>query len=231
MELQIIQSKIHLIRGSKVILDRDLAALYGVETRVLKQAVRRNLKRFTNDFMFQLSKEEFINWRSQFVMSNADKMGLRIPPFAFTEQGVSMLSSVLNSDKALDVNISIMRAFVLLRQHLSDYDDLKKQVMQRGQYNQVANYVYTQSEANIKIGKKAPIDYFADIKNQCNGGELKYGGITNMSDLLKNMQENCVPSSIFDMTFDNYQDFIAERRVLIAKKIREYYETIKQSRT
>jgi hypothetical protein len=76
-----------------------------------------------------------------------------------------MLSSVLNSDKALDVKISIMRAFVLLRQHLSDYDDLKKKVMQRSQYNQVANYVYIQSEANIKIGKKAPIDYFADIKN------------------------------------------------------------------
>lgn len=76
MELQIIQSKIHLIRGSKVMLDRDLAALYGVETRVLKQAVRRNLKRFPNDFMFQLSKEEFTNWRSQLVMSNADKMGL-----------------------------------------------------------------------------------------------------------------------------------------------------------
>lgn len=110
--------------------------------------------------------------------------------------------------------------------HLFPREYLKKQGMQRGQYNQVANYVYIQSEANIKIGKKAPIDYFADIKNQCNGGELKYGGITNMSDLLKNMQENCVPSSIFDMTFDNYQDFIAERRVLIAKKIREYYETI-----
>lgn len=110
--------------------------------------------------------------------------------------------------------------------HLFPREYLKKQGMQRGQYNQVANYVYIQSEANIKIGKKAPIDYFADIKDQCNGGELKYGGITNMSDLLKNMQENCVPSSIFDMTFDDYQDFIAERRVLIAKKIRDYYETI-----
>ena len=80
-----------------MILDKDLAALYGVETRVLKQAVRRNSKRFTDDFMFQLSKVEFANWRSQFVMSNADKMGLRYPPFAFTEQGVAMLSSVLKS--------------------------------------------------------------------------------------------------------------------------------------
>lgn len=102
MEIQIIKSKILIIRGNKVMLDRDLAELYGVETRVLKQAVRRNIKRFPDDFMFQLSKEEFVNWRSQNVMSNADKMGLRYPPFAFTEQGVAMLSSVLNSDKAID---------------------------------------------------------------------------------------------------------------------------------
>ena len=119
-----------MIRGRKVILDKDLAALYGVETRVLKQAVRRNSKRFPDDFMFQLSKVEFANWRSQFVMSNADKMGLRYPPFAFTEQGVAMLSSVLKSSKAIEVNISIMRAFVVLRQHLSDYKDLKEQIAQ-----------------------------------------------------------------------------------------------------
>ncbi len=128
MEIQIIKSKITIIRGAKVLLDRDLAELYGVETRVLKQAVRRNIKRFPEDFMFQLTKEELTNWRSQNVMSKADKMGLRYPPFAFTEQGVAMLSSVLNSDKAIDVNISIMRAFVLLRQHLSDYKDLKEQI-------------------------------------------------------------------------------------------------------
>jgi len=128
MEIQIIKSKIRIIRGNKVMLDRDLAELYGVETRVLKQAVRRNIKRFPDDFMFQLSKEEFVNWRSQNVMSNADKMGLRYPPFAFTEQGVAMLSSVLNSDKAIDVNIAIMRAFALLRQHLTDYKDLKEQI-------------------------------------------------------------------------------------------------------
>lgn len=128
MDIQIIKSKILIIRGNKVMLDRDFAELYGVETRVLKQAVRRNIKRFPDDFMFQLSKEEFVNWRSQNVMSNADKMGLRYPPFAFNEQGVAMLSSVLNSDKAIDVNVSIMRAFVLLRQHLTDYKDLKEQI-------------------------------------------------------------------------------------------------------
>ncbi len=82
-----------------------LAELYGVETKVLKQAVRRNSKRFPDDFMFELSQEEFKNWRSQFVISNSDKMGLRYPPMAFTEQGVAMLSSVLNSKRAIQVNI------------------------------------------------------------------------------------------------------------------------------
>lgn len=110
--------------------------------------------------------------------------------------------------------------------HLFPREYLKKQGLQRGVYNQVANYVYTQSEINIKIGKKAPIDYFAEIQNQSNGGELKYGGITDMQDLMTNMAENCIPLSIFNMTHENYQEFIVERRMLIAKKIRKYYETI-----
>jgi hypothetical protein len=96
-----IVGKIYLIRKIKVMLDRDLAELYRVETRALKQAVRRNIKRFPPDFMFELSREKFANWRSQFVMSNADKMGLRRPPMAFTEQGVAMLSSVLKNDRAI----------------------------------------------------------------------------------------------------------------------------------
>ena len=131
MELSIIKEKIHTIRGNKVMLDFDLAELYGVETRALKQAVRRNIDRFPEDFMFELSKEELENWRSQFVMSNPlNKMGLRYAPFVFTEQGVAMLSSVLKSKRAIDVNIAIMRSFVMLRQHLSDYDNLKEQIAQ-----------------------------------------------------------------------------------------------------
>ena len=107
MELTVIKSKIYTIKGYRVMLDFDLAELYEVETRVLKQAVRRNTDRFPNDFMFELSKEEFENWRSQFVMSNPlNKMGLRYAPFVFTEQGVAMLSSVLKSKKAIDVNIA-----------------------------------------------------------------------------------------------------------------------------
>jgi hypothetical protein len=86
-------------------IDRDLALLYGIETRVLNQAVRRNINRFPEDFMFELSKEELANWRSQIVTSNSDKMGLRYAPMAFTEHGVLMLSSVLNSDKAIQTNI------------------------------------------------------------------------------------------------------------------------------
>ena len=95
-----IEKAIYLFRGQKVMLDRDLASLYGVETKALKQAVKRNAKRFPDDFAFVLDREEFANWRSQFVTSKADRMGLRYPPMAFTEQGVAMLSSVLNSDRA-----------------------------------------------------------------------------------------------------------------------------------
>jgi hypothetical protein len=109
-----------MIRNFKVMLDRDLADLYGVNTKALKQAVKRNIDRFPSDFMFKLNKEEFTHWRSQIVTSNSgDRMGLRYAPMAFTEQGVAMLSSVLNSKRAIDVNIAIMRAFVKMREMLA----------------------------------------------------------------------------------------------------------------
>ncbi|MGY0426768.1 MAG: ORF6N domain-containing protein [Polaribacter sp.] len=117
-ELTIIQDRIYAIRNQKVLLDFDLAALYQVETRVLKQAVRRNIKRFPPDFMFELTREEYNFLRSQIVTLEENKKGKhsKYLPFAFTEQGVSMLSSVLRSDIAIDINISIMRVFVQLRQ-------------------------------------------------------------------------------------------------------------------
>jgi predicted DNA-binding protein len=118
MELQTIQKKIYEIRGKQVMLDFDLAALYGVETKVLKQGVKRNIRRFPIDFMFELTQEEFNSLRSQFVTSNK-RGGTRYMPFAFTEQGVAMLSSILNSETAIEVNISIIRAFVSIRQYLS----------------------------------------------------------------------------------------------------------------
>jgi len=117
-----ITSKIYLIRSEKILLDSDLAQLYGVETKVLIQAVKRNLNRFPDDFMFQLSKQEFKILRSQIVTSSWG--GRRYLPFAFTEQGVAMLSSVLNSEKAVQVNIAIMRAFVQLRKFLQSNESL-----------------------------------------------------------------------------------------------------------
>ena len=119
--LENIQSKIYTIRGKQVMLDRDLAALYEVSTKVFNQAVKRNIARFPDDFRFQLSKEEFSYWRSQIVTSNnGDKMGLRYAPYAFTEQGISMLSSILKSDVAIGVSIQIIRLFVQMRRTLSD---------------------------------------------------------------------------------------------------------------
>ena len=124
-----IEHAIHFVRGQRVLFDSDLAAMYGVPTKVLNQAVKRNLKRFPADFMFQLTKDELENWRSQFVTTKpAAKMGLRRAPFAFTEQGVAMLSSVLNSDRAITVNIEIMRAFVRLRHVLAVNADLAKRL-------------------------------------------------------------------------------------------------------
>jgi hypothetical protein len=110
--VEFIERRIYLIRAHKVMLDSDLAELYQVPTRVLNQAVRRNLDRFPADFMFQLNGEELENWRSQIVTSNPGaKMGLRRPPYAFTEHGVAMLSSVLKSKRAVGLNILIIRAF------------------------------------------------------------------------------------------------------------------------
>lgn len=109
-------------------LDRDLAFLYCTETRILNQAVKRNIQRFPDDFMFQLSEEETKNWISQIVTSNKEKMGLRKRPLAFTEHGILMLSSVLNSRKAVYVNIQIMRTFIQLRRMLLTNHDLRRKI-------------------------------------------------------------------------------------------------------
>ena len=119
-----IAHSILLLRGQKVLLDADLAELYGVETKVLVQAVKRNLERFPDDFMFQLDAEEFAALRSQSVTSNTGRGGRRYAPYAFTEQGVAMLSSVLSSPQAIAVNIEIMRAFVRLREMLAGNKEL-----------------------------------------------------------------------------------------------------------
>lgn len=126
---EVITNKIYLIRSQKVMLDRDLAKLYQVETKRLKEAVRRNIERFPKDFMFELIKEELKNWRSQFASSNSsDKMGLRYAPMVFTEQGVAMLSGVLKSKRAIAVNIKIIRIFTKMRNLLSDHLNLQLEV-------------------------------------------------------------------------------------------------------
>lgn len=132
----VIESKIYEFRGQKIMLDFDLAEMYGVETKYLKRIVRRNMNRFPNDFMFQLSNEEhnslIISLRCQFGTSNNG--GIRYAPFAFTEQGVAMLSGLLNSDTAIEVNINIMRAFVHMRQYIlsstpkQELEELKKRI-------------------------------------------------------------------------------------------------------
>jgi DNA-binding PadR family transcriptional regulator len=135
MEIAVIQNKIYEIRGQRVMIDRDLAEMYGVQTKALNQAVKRNIERFPEDFMFQLTTEETQNWKSQIVTTNSIKMGLRRNPYAFTELGVAMLSSVLTSKIAIQVNIGIMRAFVAVRQYLlsannptQEIEDLKQRV-------------------------------------------------------------------------------------------------------
>lgn len=125
----VIERQIYIVRGHNVMLDVDLAHLYGVTTGALNQAVKRNRRRFPADFMFQLDQPEFENWRSHFVISNPTaKMGRRRRPYAFTEQGVAMLSCVLRSDRAVMVNLAIMRTFVRLRQLLTTNKDLARKL-------------------------------------------------------------------------------------------------------
>jgi hypothetical protein len=129
MELEQIKSSILEIRGKKVILDFELAKMYQVETKYLKRAVRNNLKRFPTDFMFELTVEEWNNLRCNFSTSN-NAGGIRYLPFAFTEQGVAMLSGLLNSDIAIAMNIAIMRAFVMMRQFALTYQELSEKLIE-----------------------------------------------------------------------------------------------------
>ena len=121
---EVVMSKIYVIRNIKVMLDRDLAELYGVETKQLKRQVKRNMNRFPDDFMFELTVQEFTEWRSQFGTSNNDKMGLRYAPFAFTEDGVAQLSTVLNSERAIKVNIQIIRLFSKMRKLTLNHSEI-----------------------------------------------------------------------------------------------------------
>lgn len=149
-----IEAKIYLIRGQKVMLDWDLAELYGVETKVLNQAVKRNNDRFPDDFMFELTMEEFNSLRSQFVTSKKGRGGRRYIPIAFTEQGVAMLSSVLNSERAIHVNIQIMRTFTKLRELFATHKDLEKKIEEmEKKYDQQFRAVFDAIKALLSAPK------------------------------------------------------------------------------
>lgn len=162
MEIEVIQNKIYEIRGCKVMLDFDLALLYEFENKRLKEAVRRNITRFPEDFMFELTKLELKSLRSQIATSN--RGGSRYMPFAFTEQGIAMLSSVLNSEKAISINIAIIRAFVTFRQFNLTYNELKEKITQiENQFPEIYNTlnylvdkdnVAVANDERIKIGYK-----------------------------------------------------------------------------
>src|SRR6476660_3285469 len=162
--IQSIQTRIYELRGERVMLDFDLANLYEVETKALNQAVKRNIKRFPEDFMFRLTIEEWLSVRSQAVTASEDTFSVRsqnvtasqnkrntkVTPFAFTEQGVAMLSGILNSDKAINMNIAIMRAFVEVRKVLLKQSDLKEQLKEikdrLGEHDVQLNQIYDAME-------------------------------------------------------------------------------------
>ena len=160
-KLEIINNKIHVIRNQKVMLDFDLALLYQIETKVLKQAVRRNIERFPEDFMFELTIEEFDNLRSQIVTSSYG--GTRYMPFAFTEQGVAMLSSVLNSKKAIEINIAIMRTFVVLRNSILSLEEITNRVseieQQFPEIYKALNYLMDTNQKNIEQKERSKIGF------------------------------------------------------------------------
>jgi hypothetical protein len=163
---EVVMSKIYVIRDQKVMLDRDLAELYGVETRVLKQAVRRNITRFPEDFMFEMDKEELESWRSQNVTSKADRQGLRYLPFCFTEQGVTMLSCILNSERAIHVNIQIIRIYTRIREMLLAHKDVflrveqvEKQLLKQDQkiellFTYLSKFIEKEEKPRTEIGFK-----------------------------------------------------------------------------
>ena len=160
MQINTLQSKIHEIRGLKVIMDFDLAELYEVETKVLNQSVKRNAKRFPGDFMFQLDDQEYISLRSQIVTLDEAGRGKhrKYLPFAFTEQGVAMLSGILNSDVAINVNIAIMRTFVLIRKYAIEHKEFSEKLLElETKYDKNFNDVYEALNYLIKKDEKETV--------------------------------------------------------------------------
>jgi hypothetical protein len=191
-----INSKIYTIRDVQVMLDRDLADLYGVENRRLNEQVKRNIERFPNEFMFQLTKEELANWKSQFATSNSEKMGLRKLPYVFTEQGVSMLSSILRSDTAIKTSIMIIKSFISMRSFLSTNANIFQRLdsieLKQLQYQQQTNSKFDEVFRAIESKQVKPSQgIFYD-------GEV-FDAYTFIVDLVRNAQKEIV-------LIDNYID-------------------------
>ena len=183
-----IEDMIYKIRGKQVILDRDLANLYHVETRVFMQAVKRNIKRFPDNFMFQLSNEEFMNWRSHFVISKNDLKGLRRPPYAFTEEGVAMLSGILNSEIAITINIQIIEAFITMRKYISSTIIGQRYI----------NNLVIEHEEKLKIVEKT-LSKFCDKNNHLFFKGQIYDAYSLLIDIINESKNDIV-------IIDNYVD-------------------------
>lgn len=167
MKVATLQSKIYEIHNFKVMLDFDLAELYEIPTKALNQAVKRNLKRFPSDFIFQLTIEEWANMRSQIVTASQEKRNIKTTPYAFTEQGVAMLSGILNSDIAINVNIAIMRTFVMIRKHAIEHKDFNEKLnvletkydKKFGDIYEALNYLLQNEETEKKQKERKQIGF------------------------------------------------------------------------
>ena len=200
-----IENKILVIRGQQVMLDRDLAELYGVETGRLNEAVKRNIERFPDYFCFQLNQTEFGNWKSQFAISNSVKMGLRKKPYAFTEQGVAMLSAVLRSETAIKVSIDIMNAFVAMRHYLHRNADLINRV--NSIENKIDTKIIEYDENFSKIFKvidfgPVPINQGVFVQGQI------YDAYTKFQELIQKAKKEII-------LIDNYIDLTVLDRLTV----------------
>ena len=206
---QNIKDTIFTIRDMQVMLDRDLAKLYGVETKVFNQAVKRNIERFPEDFMFQLTKEELENWRSQFVTSNKEKMGLRRLPYAFTEQGVSMLSAILKSSTAVEISVKIVRTFVNMRKFISSnslmYDRFERIKQRLSIHDENFNKIFKAIE-DKSIKPKQGIFYNGQI----------FDAYTFISDIIKSAKKSII---LFGGNALALYNFLAEQ---ISKEIMSF---------
>ena len=187
-----IQNRIYTIRNVQVMIDRDLAELYGVETRAVNQAVKRNIERFDEDFMFQLTEDELENWKSQIVISNSIKMGLRKPPYVFTEQGVYMLATVLKSKTAIEVTKQIMRTFSKMKSFLQN----NAHIFQR--FERMEYKLVLQDKKIEKIFETIENKDFKQIQGIFHDGQI-YDAYSFINDLLRDTKKEII-------LIDNYID-------------------------